>query len=463
MPKKTLIILFVLFPLVIGLACRFSSKADPTATPTEEPVVKIATEPPVIPTESKSPEKQEETTTPPPVEISQDLVVLNQSNLFQEGSETFIGYLINNPSSDILYEDVEFTVDFYNSAGGLIDSSYTYLPSFYPNTTYGITAFSFQYDEGVTVASAEINWTFSGTSSASASENPFTTDKLRYWENAGNPLVTGKIVNNSSTTYTKLTANILCFGDDDHIVGGGSAYLDFIHLNDYAGFITYVDAFDEVARVEAYPTLTYSSKVIDKTDFTSEISIVNENFVYESNMGWFYGGLIMKNETESVLKDNYVQITFYDKDDDIITTGSGYLSALLPGESVGIAPWISTPPDDSIYARYDILLLPGKADAGYELSSNPFKVDSAAISSDSTYEVIVNFTNTYSKQVSDLDVYVLVYNADGKIIGGGDTWVSDPTPAGGSVEVEVWVSYPYSETIASVKAWVIPNYWTSFE
>lgn len=460
MPKKTLIILFVLFPLVIGLACSFSGKADPTATPTEEPVVEIATEPPVIPTESKSPEKQEEPITHP-AEISQELVVLNQSDLFQEDSEVFIGYLINNPSSDILYEEVEFTIDFYNSAGGLIDSTYSYLPLFYPNTTHGFTATIYP-DESVTVASAEISWIFSGTSS-DTSENPFTTDKLRYWENSGYPIVTGKAVNNSPTTYTNLTANILCFDDDDNIVGGGSEHLSFIHLNDYTGFTSYVDTYGEVARVEVYPTLTFNTKVIDKTDFTSEISIVEENFVYGSNMVWFYGGLIMKNETESVLQDSYVKITFYDKDDYIITTGSGFLSVLLPGDSVGISPWISTLPDDSIYSHHDILLLPGKADTSYELSTNPFKVNSVTISDDSSSDIIVNFTNTYSKQVSDLDVYVLVYNAEGKIIGGGDTWTSDPIPAGGTAEAEIWVSYPYSETVASVKAWVIPGFWTSFE
>jgi hypothetical protein len=136
MPKKTFIIMLVLFPLVVGLACRFSSSPDPTATATEEPVV-VVTEPIPEPTQPPptQPPVQEEPTQPP-----KDLVVLEKSNWIQEESTVFVGYLIENPSSDILYEDVEFTIRIFGSAGNLIDTSYTYIPWFYPNTTTGVAA-----------------------------------------------------------------------------------------------------------------------------------------------------------------------------------------------------------------------------------------------------------------------------------------------------------------------------------
>jgi len=77
--------------------------------------------------------------------------------------------------------------------------------------------------------------------------------------------------------------------------------------------------------------------------------------------------------------------------------------------------------------------------------------------------VLVNFTNTYNRQVSELDIYVLVYNDDGLIIGGGWDWTRDPIPAGESAEIEVWVNYADAETIADIEAWVVPTNWTSFE
>jgi hypothetical protein len=467
MPKKTIIIIMILFPLIVGLACRFTSSPDPTATPTEDPAVVIATEPVVeptlaVPTRMSEQEETQEEPTAQPVESPKDLVVLEKSTWIQEESTVFVGYLIENPSSDILYEDIEFTIRIFGSAGNLIDTSYAYLPWFYPNTTYGIASTFWISDESVMVNSADVSWTFTGTSSPVTSVKPFTTESLIYWDNFGYPIVTGKIVNNSSDTYTDIRADILCYDSAGEMVGGGVAYLDFIHLNDYMGFTAYVDTFGEVASVEVFPTLSYSTTLIDKTDFVSEISILDDYF-YEDDFGSLQGGLILKNETDYVLRNSYIYITFYDEDDNITTTGGDFINLLLPGDSLGITPWISFPPDGANNVRYDILRLPGEREDNYELDANPFRVNNTTVTGDSNDYVLVNFTNTYSKQVSEVDVYVLLFNAAGSIIGGGNTWTTEPTSAGGTGEVEVWVSYSSAETIDSIQAWVLPSYWTEFE
>jgi hypothetical protein len=312
------------------------------------------------------------------------------------------------------------------------------------------------------VDSVDVSWTFKGTSSPGASENPLTTDSLIYWDNFYSPVVTGKIVNNTSTTYTDIRADILCYDSAGEVVGGGVAYLDFIHLNDYMGFTSYVDTFGEVARVEAFPNLTYSTQFIDKTDFMSEISILDD-YYYEDELGFLQGGIILKNETDYVLRNSIIYITFYDEDNNITTAGSDYISMLLPGDSLGITPWISLPPDGTNSVNYDILRLPGERDDNYELSSNPFRVNSTSLTGDYNNYVLVNFTNTYSKQVSEVDVHVLVFNAAGVIIGGGNTWTTESTPAGGTSEVEVWVSYGSAETVDTIQAWVVPSYFTVFE
>lgn len=463
MPKKTIIIVMILFPLVAGLACRFTSSPDPTATPTEEPAVEITTEPVIEPSlavPTRMSEQEEPTSQP--VDAPKDLAILDNSAWTQDDSTVFVGYLVENPSSDILYEDVEFTIRIFGSAGNLIDTHYAFVPEFFPNTTQGIAATFFMSDESVSVASADISWTFTGTSSPGALETIFTTDNLNYWDNTSFPTVTGRIVNNSSTTYTDIRIDILCYDSDGEVVGGGVTYLDFIHLNDYMGFATYVDAFGEVARVEAFPNLTYSTQFIDKTDFSSEISILDD-YYYEDDFGFLQGGIIIKNETDSVLRNSFIYITFYDEEDNITTTGGDYIDMILPGDSIGISPWITIPPEGANTVRYDILRLPGERDDSYELESNPFRVNTTAVTEDSDYYVLVNFTNTYSKQVSEVDVFVLVFNAAGSIIGGGNTWTSEPTPAGGTGEIEVYVSYGSTETIDSIQAWVVPSYWTEFE
>lgn len=467
MPKKSFIImLFMLFPLLVGLAC-LSSRPDPTATPTEEPVVVVVTEVVEVVVEPTSPPPtlapvEEEEPTPEPTESPKDLVVLDQSTWIQEESNVFVGYLIENPFSDILYENVEFTIRLFGAAGNLIDTGYASVPWFFPNTRTGVVSTFWLSDESIMVDSVELNWTFTGKSSPGGFEDPFTTENIIFWDNIGYPVVTGKIVNTTSTTYTDIRGDIICYDSAGEIIGGGIAYIDFIHLDDYMGFITYVDVYGEVASVEVFPTLTYATRFIDKTDFLSEI-IILEDYFYKDDFGFIEGGVILQNETETVLRDSLIYVTFYDEYDNITTTGSDYIGMILPGDSFGITPWVSIPPDETTSVRYDILLLPGEPDENYELDSNPFRVNSTTVTGDYDNYVLVNFTNTYSKQVSEVDVYVLVYNDAGAIIGGGRTWTNSPTPAGGTGEIEVWVSYSTSETIDAIKAWVVPSTWTVFE
>ena len=61
------------------------------------------------------------------------------------------------------------------------------------------------------------------------------------------------------------------------------------------GFMTYVDAFADVNRVEVYPTYTYSSYFYEGQDFWSEISILEDNF-YLDEYGYVLGGMTIQKQ-----------------------------------------------------------------------------------------------------------------------------------------------------------------------
>ena len=90
-------------------------------------------------------------------------------------------------------------------------------------------------------------------------------------------------------------------------------------------------------------------------------------------------------------------------------------------------------------------------------------INSKEITGDYDDYVTVNFTNTYSKSLSEVNVNVLIYDTEGYIIGGGYSWYYDPIPAGGSAEIEIWVDYDQDSSVGSIEAWVSPSYWTEFE
>jgi len=224
----------------------------------------------------------------------------------------------------------------------------------------------------------------------------------------------------------------------------------------------FVDVFDEVASVEVYPTFTYNTVYYEGDEFWSKISILDDYF-YEGNYGSLHGGAVIQNNTNTVLQDSALYATFYDENGKVTSTGNISIDILLPGDTLGVTPWILSPPANANTTEYDILVLPGDVLESYELTENPFTVNEASVVGDYDTDVLVNFTNNYNKSLSEAEVYILLYNAEGLIIGGGSDWTDDPIPAGEKAEIEVWVDYANSQNIDKIRVWVSPNYWTEYK
>ncbi len=458
MSKKRLwIAFFIIFPLVVGLACRFSPVKDPTATPTMEDIVQAQTE---ALTQAPTEAQMQETTVAASGE-TQDLVLLDQDFWTQDGDTVIMVFFFENPNRDVTFEDVDYTIHLYDAGGAEIQSDGDFIRWVFPGQTLGITSTTYLDDENQVVDSISVDWEYN-TGSPDGITYPFTTDNAIYWQNGDYPIVTGIINNNAADTYTNIRTNIVCYNSAGDIVGGGYTYLDFIPGNDYMGFATYVDAFDSVDYVEVYPTFSYSTLYYEGTDFWSEVTILNDYF-YTDEYGTLQGGMVIQNNLDTVLSDSVAYVTFYDDNGNVTSVATEYIDTLLPGDTLGFAPWPMMPPDGAMTSTYDILILPGDYVNDYELTENPFQINSAKLIGDYNDTVAVNFTNTYSKSVSEVDVFVLVYDADGNIIGGGSDWTSEPTPAGGSTDIDIWVDYDSARTADSIDVWVYPSYWTEFE
>lgn len=450
--KRFWMALVVIFPLVVGLAC-LSSAPDPTATPTEELVVPIE-----APTEEIIAENA-----PTVTSEFQELVMLEKNFWAQKEGTVFISFFLENPNSDVIFEGVKYTIVLSDANGNEIESDYATIQWIYPNQSLGIVFNFYLYDERVSVNAVDITWEYEGTITSDGSGYPFSTLSVNFWENDTFPIVAGMISNNSVTTFTDIQANIICYNSTGEIVGGGVTYLDFVPAEDNMGFYTNVDTFGKVASVEVFPISSYNTLSYEGTDFWSDISILDDYF-YEGDFGNLLGGAVIRNETDTVLKNSILAATFYDEAGSVVTTGSSYIDVLLPGDTLGISPWVQSTPKDAVPTNYDILVLPGELVDDYELTTNPFLINSANIVDDDFLQTVaVNLTNNYSKQVSEVDIYILAYNTEGQIIGGGRDWTKEPTPAGGTTEIEVWIDYASSQTLDVFDVWVIPSSWTEFD
>lgn len=466
MSKKLSVLAFLILTLLAaGLACRFTA-ADPTATP----VVVVETEE-IEETEAPTPPPTEEPTTieetETPVEPTEeegfkDLVRLEKSLWIQDENTVFVSFFFENPNHNLIFEDVEYSVYLYGPNGEEIDSDTSYVRWIFPEQTFGIAFNFYLSDETVTVDSATVDWVYDDTYPAGDFTYPFVIQNVQYWENDGFPMVTGRINNEQAETYTDIRTNIICYNNAGQIVGGGYTYIDFIPGEDYMGFSSYIDAFDDVTSVDIYPTFSYNTIFYEDEDIWSVISVLDSYF-YEGDYGDILGGALIRNESNSVLRSSILYATFYNEVGDVTSAGSARIGILLPGETLGVTPWVLSPPEGTSTMEFDVLVLPGEVEDGYELTTNPFVVNSTEVTGEYDNYVLVNFTNTYSKQVSDVDVYVQLYNAEGQIIGGGDNWTTDPIPAGGSVDIEVFVDYSKNKTVDRIEAWVVPSTFTTFE
>ena len=464
MKKKWLkLSLLLVLPLAVGLACQITNPLSrffnqPTEELTEITPMEEATD--AVVTEPAATEALMETLEPASGE-EQDLVMAEKDFWYQEDGIVYLAFYFENPNADILFEDIDYTIFLYDANGAEIQTDAAYIRYLFPASTFGVSHTVYLEDETAVVDSISIEWTYI-SGAAEGFVNPFTAQDVTYWENGGSPGVTGKIVNSMADTYIDVLANIILLDSDGQIVGSGYTTIDFVPGGDYMGFVGQVDAFGEVSTVEVYPTFTGYSYYYEGEDFWSEIAILDDNFFLDE-YGYILGGMTVQNTIDTPLSNSVAYVTFYDEADAITAVATYTIEMLLPGDTVGIAPWATTPPDGSVTTTYDILVLPGDYEDDYELSENPFIVNSAEITGDYDNYVTVNFTNGYSKQVSEVNVNVLIYDTDGYIIGGGYSWLTEPIPAGGSSEIEIWVDYDQTVDVGSIEAWVYPNGWTEFE
>jgi hypothetical protein len=455
--KRLLTALFVVFPLIVGLACRFSPQKDPTATPTMEETIQDQTE---TVTQAATEGRTTETETVSSGE-TQELKLLDKFFWMRDGLDVFVAFFFENVNIDITFEDVDYTLHLLDASGNELQSESDSVRWIFPSQTLGIVSMLYLDDENQIVDSVSIDWEY-GTSSTDGLSYPFSIDDTIFWQNGSYPIVTGIIDNNSADTYTNIRTNVICYNNAGEIVGGGYTHLDFVPGSDFMGFAANVDTFDDVAYVEVYPTFTYGSLFYEGKDFWSEIAILDDYF-YTDDFGSLLGGVIIQSNIDTPLSDSVAYVTFYDDSGNITSIATEYIDFLLPGDTLGFAPWAMFPPEGAITSSYDILVLPGDYVNDYELMDNPFQINSATLTGDYDDYVAVNFTNTYNKQASEVTVYVLVYDDDGNIIGGGSDWTSEPTPASGDTDIEVWVDYDDNRTVDSIDVWVCPSYWTEFE
>ncbi len=450
MSKKPIIfiIIFLTFILLVGLACSFSKKGDPTATP-EAPAIEV---PQVEPT-TKMP--IEEPVNPVPGTSEGGLTLLPGFKFFQDESTLTSVVFFRNDNSSKTLVDVEYTVHAYNASDAQVDKTESTIGYLAPGETLGLVD-EIWLDEGVIVDRISVDWII-GDEVTDEVNTSISVKNAKYFMESDWRYLTGVLVNNDKATYTSLRVSGIAFDTSGEIVGGGYTYIDFLPGNDQVGVSILSSSFTNADRIELYPLRLSYGDVFEGGDWWNNIEVVKFGFVLNGDeVG---GGAIVKNVTDRLIEDTQFYLTIYDKDGYVCGVDSGFVDYVWPGVELGFSPGATYVRESCDPDNVDLIVMPGEF-SEHELTGEPLVSDSAVFNySDYWSTVTVTLRNTLNKSITDAYVSVLLMDADGKIIGGGSGWPEDFGPLG-TQELEIFVTYARSEDPANIMVYPVISTWS---
>ena len=166
------------------------------------------------------------------------------------------------------------------------------------------------------------------------------------------------------------------------------------------------------------------------------LAIVTHGFGQdERSVGWAF--IVENPNADLAIVNSRYQVAAYDASGTVLETDSGYIPIVLPGERLGIASELFLN-EGQVVERIDVQVKTGRFE--------PLEVTSLFATENVTYlpdryfpKVTGIVVSSATRDLENLRVSAIAYDAAGNIIGGGFTYV-DFVPALGRAAVEVSVT-----------------------
>lgn len=150
-----------------------------------------------------------------------------------------------------------------------------------------------------------------------------------------------------------------------------------------------------------------------------------------------YAFIVNNPNTDLAVTDSRYQVAAYAADGTVLKTDSGSVTIVMPNEKLGVAGWIFLSQGQAV-DHVEIQLQPGKMQP--VTNSGAMTSDKVSFVDDPYFPKVTGIVkNPYSKDLNQVYVSAIAYDADGKIIGGGFTFV-DFVPANGQAAAEVAIA-----------------------
>lgn len=170
------------------------------------------------------------------------------------------GLLVRNPNTTFALENSRFRLVAFNADGNVIGTDEGYLKLLLPGQEQGLSnSLLIKGEERVASVEAQV---YTGEFiTADPDLILFRAENVALLPGSFDPTVSGMIVNPYTEPVTKVRISALAFDSDDHIIGAGFTYLDFLSARGSAAVNVLIHVAAEPARVELYAALSSLSQI----------------------------------------------------------------------------------------------------------------------------------------------------------------------------------------------------------
>ena len=434
--KHTLIMLGLVFLLGLS-ACAGLAIGDPTATPVPptatlvQPTVILVDGTPQVVVEPVNP-------TPTPDLVNPNPVRITELEYVQTGAELRIIAKLFNTLTDAILRDVQVEVLALDASGTRIAQEVRTVRYLFPRETTGLVQ-DFDLLPGLETFTVEVRVKEGLKDRQLRYSQPLVVDKTAWVEAEDGIRLTGWINNSDPYTYTEVELNAIAYNATGLIIGGGRGMIDFVPQEDRTGIsvLAIIEADQEIALVEIYPWITAQSASLEGGTWWENIEVKQWNFIADDYQH-VSGGALLRNLTDRLLTETYYLLTVTDAADKVCLAEQGYIDLIWPEQELVFSPGVLNLPADCVAQQVDMIIVPGEF-GQFQLGYDPLEAGTPVVNEtgDSASVNVINNLNTY---ISNAVVYVVITDAEGKIVGGGSVQ-SGNIRANSSVTVQIPIIY----------------------
>lgn len=404
-----------------------STKSAPSTTVPVTPtgVVTKAPEPTSAPTSTPAPTEK-------PKPSAKDLILGDTTSFVQETDsiEVLPVFTVENPNENYAIEQATYQIAIFDAAGTVLKSDTGSINILMPGEKTAIVGDMF-VDKGQTVAKVQVQI---GQGSASWIDKPvkvFTVDQAVFYPDKNFPRATGIIKNGLNHDLTQVRLSAVGYDADGKVVGAGYTYVSFVPAGGQTGVsLSFKTNAATMAKVELYPALSNLSSIDEPGQSASTVKLADSGFGQaDTHIGMGY--ILENTDTKNAIEGTQVRLIAYDDKGNVLGAEEASIEIILPGEKLGSYAETFVPEGGKV-AKMEVQVKGGTSTA-ININGPIFTTDKVTFLADKYFPkasgVIVNGLN---KNIEKMRVSALAYSAEGKIIGGGYTFLDFLPPSGQS-------------------------------